>query len=1017
MPTISRLTGRFFTVLMSLTFAVAVVPVANGASTKTLAGPAPTLCQITDTVYRADGTPAQGTALISWPAFTTASGQAVTPGSLTVTLDATGGFNASLAPNTGASPAGTYYRAVFKLNDGTTDSEYWVVPNAPTTTIGAIRSKLVPSSQAAQFLTRDFADSNYVALASTQTISGVKTFSSSPAVPTPQNPTDAANKSYVDANVGAGNLASPPPIGNVTPNSATFTTLNNIPNAAAFPGADACAKMNGAIATLSPAGGTVDARAFTGAQSCTTTVAINVPVTLLLGGAQFTLSGNPGISIASPGVSIVGTGWARQSATTVTKLISGGPYPLIQDVTNNADGIIVKDLELDGASNRGSIGIFDPLVANFCVNNLYVHGFSLYGLYIRGNLSCIHDSSIRLNGGTGILWGFDGVIDGATETGSNGGVGLHVINQSNRFTDLQADFNGSYGVYFDGRALPDWTSGTVEVLGNAIQPASGNPGGLHYVVIATSGDAKTGPTPPAWSQSTGVTITDNHVTWLVLNETGVKSLNNTLTGGYIDDNGTEEIRIEGSPTNWALDDFVTGTYISHASNSGLPGLGVHVLYSANVSLSGITWFGSGVNQQNDNGGILIDNSALVNVTNYASHVSHKQALKVIGSNYIVVDSMLADTTADSTTDPTDSYAVIVDSGSSNVKLANIHVVDVRSQQYSKGINNLGSYTQLSGYQSNIATPSSDNLASAAGYSSDNVHGDLTLFSPNFIKFTGANWTNTYTVDNNGFHGPGFYVAASFEGIADDGSNKLAIVDGSSGLRFMNSAKSTTWGTVDDTSGTFQWSGPLSYQNIPGVQYLVSHYASIQAAINAAYNNGSVIGEVIDDRTSPYTGPGFIVYDSVTLKLAATTYTINGAVTYNNGNNVVTAGIVALPGARLIGASTSSNHGTIITAANGLNADLIATSTVGTGIGSTAQWWHWGGFENLRVTGNGPIKRPAIASTSRTWARSRSSVPSKSAAASSITFSSPAHRPHRQTSPTSPPTAPDATDSTSTTSAE
>ncbi len=106
------------------------------------------------------------------------------------------------------------------------------------------------------------------------------------------------------------------------------------------------------------------------------------------------------------------------------------------------------------------------------------------------------------------------------------------------------------------------------------------------------------------------------------------------------------------------------------------------------------------------------------------------------------------------------------------------------------------------------------------------------------------------------------------------------------------------------------------------------------------------------RTSPYTGAGFILYDSVTLKLAATTYTITDTVTYNNGNNNVTAGVVALPGARLIGASTSTNHGTIVTAGNGLSADLIATSSVGTGIGSAAQWWHWGGFEDLRVMGNG-----------------------------------------------------------------
>src|SRR5271165_1010090 len=265
MPNIHRLNGRFFTVLISLSLAVCLPRAAfAGGGAK-----GPTLCQISDTIYRADGAPAQGTVLISWQSFTTSAGQAVTPGSLLVTLDASGGFNASLAPNTGASPAGTYYRAIFKLSDGTTETEFWVVPNTQTTTIGAIRSKLVPSQQAAQFLTRDYADSTYVSLASTQTITGAKTFSASPAVPTPQkptdaanksyvdnnagggtqllgqantwsgkqtfsvspavptpqNPTDAANKSYVDANAGSGNLASPPPIGNVTPNSVAATTL------------------------------------------------------------------------------------------------------------------------------------------------------------------------------------------------------------------------------------------------------------------------------------------------------------------------------------------------------------------------------------------------------------------------------------------------------------------------------------------------------------------------------------------------------------------------------------------------------------------------------------------------------------------------------------------------------------------------------------------------------------------------------------------------------------------------
>ena len=113
MPNIHRLTGRFFTVLISLSLAICLPRMAFAGG----GGKGPTLCQISDTVYRADGSPAQGTVLISWESFTTSAGQAVTPGSLLVTLDSSGGFNASLAPNTGASPAGTYYKAIFKLNE------------------------------------------------------------------------------------------------------------------------------------------------------------------------------------------------------------------------------------------------------------------------------------------------------------------------------------------------------------------------------------------------------------------------------------------------------------------------------------------------------------------------------------------------------------------------------------------------------------------------------------------------------------------------------------------------------------------------------------------------------------------------------------------------------------------------------------------------------------------------------------------------------------------------------------
>ena len=231
-----RLARRFFSVVISVIFTLLLLPRFMAAD----AGP--TLCHIEDTVYRADGTAAQGTLVIVWNAFTTAAGQPVAAGTLTVELGPQGQFSAGLAPNAGATPAGSYYRTTYKLSDGTTNTEVWTVPATETTTIGAIRSKLAPANQAAQFLTREFADAHYLNLTADQAVGGVKTFANSPGVPAPQSPNDAANKAYVDASQGGGggNLSSPPPIGNVTPNTGNFTTLtvqtsNGIPNPARFP--------------------------------------------------------------------------------------------------------------------------------------------------------------------------------------------------------------------------------------------------------------------------------------------------------------------------------------------------------------------------------------------------------------------------------------------------------------------------------------------------------------------------------------------------------------------------------------------------------------------------------------------------------------------------------------------------------------------------------------------------------------------------------------------------------------
>ena len=83
---------------------------------------------VTDTVYRADGTGAAGTVLVSWQAFSTISGASVPAGSTSVTLGAGGALSVALVANAGSEPIGTYYTVVYHLDDGSVTREYWVVP-------------------------------------------------------------------------------------------------------------------------------------------------------------------------------------------------------------------------------------------------------------------------------------------------------------------------------------------------------------------------------------------------------------------------------------------------------------------------------------------------------------------------------------------------------------------------------------------------------------------------------------------------------------------------------------------------------------------------------------------------------------------------------------------------------------------------------------------------------------------------------------------------------------------------
>lgn len=206
--------GRFPTAVNVAVFLLLVLLIALTLST-TLHAQGPALTTVSGIVYRADGSAASGTALISWPSFQTAEGDAVAAGNLAVTIGPLGALTAQLVPNAGATPAGTYYTVVFQLDDGTVRTEYWAVPATSPTTIAAVLTtpgmglgNLAATQEYVNGAVANRAvDATVVHLAGTETISGTKQFAVPPALPTPAGANDAANKGYVDAavaNVGAG---------------------------------------------------------------------------------------------------------------------------------------------------------------------------------------------------------------------------------------------------------------------------------------------------------------------------------------------------------------------------------------------------------------------------------------------------------------------------------------------------------------------------------------------------------------------------------------------------------------------------------------------------------------------------------------------------------------------------------------------------------------------------------------------------------------------------------------------
>jgi hypothetical protein len=883
MRNLCRPKGRFFCLLVT-------AACLTSAARAQASGPAMT--QVTDTVYRADGTVAQGIVLLTWPAFTTVDGKAVAAGSLGVKLSSGGAFTASLAPNIGAQPAGVSYKVVYQLAGQEPSTEYWVVPATGSTTIGAVRAKLMPPTIAAQVLTRDVAESNYVHVNGAQTISGTVTFASSPTVPAPQNTGDAANKAYVDA-ASANLLASPAPIGSATPNSAVFTTLNNVLIASAAAGADACSKLrNAALAAVASGNWRVDATGFVGTNVCTSGVDpfanLWTPVTDRTKQLEVDF-GCPYIRTSVP--------WTITNSNIILRARSNDCMILEYTGTSTAAAVLA------------TTGIPSARLRNITIENIY-----FVGAHATDGVLLVSTDNPKITNIGG--WGF-------------GGCGLHtqdvitptITNFHMNISDAaQRGFGtGSYqwplhGICLDRNISNNWSTTDATVLNPIVEGLQDS--GLYFPyanqVTVTGGASET-----------------NNCTLATQGNQPCTAVNASSAGGAYIGSGSSQVHFNGTwfEGNGQMDVYDNGLYdggVNIIASSQL--LASSDSIQLGTSARGPEW-GYG-------GGLVLSRQASFNSRTYKTRAMYNTG----STTWVKLGTVRFNS----------SSALTTIGSSCHIKLLTGN--GFGSGSHSEGVAEIVFRAGNSSSAPNVSQAAAWTMGDAgltglklvgASSSSSETRFDVYLY---LKPYAVGEYAVTLSADD---------TWTSTDALSTDpGSASSTVVVGTV-LNYLDDQGNATVQNLTVNGACTGCGGSNVNPGAPGQPYYVSKYANIQAAIDTAYNNGTVQGPgtVIDDRTTPYTGPGFIVRDSVTLRLAATTYTITGKVTNNNGVATVTAGIISMPGSHIVGAGTSANHGTNVSAGTGLNADLIATSTVGTGAGANAQWWHWGSIENFHVDGN------------------------------------------------------------------
>lgn len=294
------------------------------------------------TVYLANGSPGSGTLQVSWPAFTTASNQAVAAGKLAVNIGADGFVTVNLAPNLGSTPAGLFYTAIYHMSDGTTSTEWWVVPAAAQASIGQVRSQVMPAAQAVQAVSKAYVDQAIQSISQGNlTASGGQLTGPLYLNGDPTQSLQAADKHYVDAAFAQ----AVPLAGGTVAGALTARQLGAAFQVDQFAGADFGSKLQACLGALSSVyGGTCDARNFSGNLSMASDATISTAnSTVMLPCATISTSkqiivtaGTRNVSLR--GCSLRGASNASGSQGGTVLLYSGaGPAVQVGDPTYAAD--------------------------------------------------------------------------------------------------------------------------------------------------------------------------------------------------------------------------------------------------------------------------------------------------------------------------------------------------------------------------------------------------------------------------------------------------------------------------------------------------------------------------------------------------------------------------------------------------------------------------------------------------------------------------------------------------------